>query len=200
MLIVIELASGGDLLSYVRKRRQLKEEVAKSVFKQIIEALKYCHSKRILHRDIKLDNILLTVEGVVKITDFGISKQVKPGERMTEQCGTPAYIAPEILLDKGYEGFAIDVWSAGVVLYTMLHGIHPFKANNMTELQKMIIRAEYTVIDLISDGARDLLKQLLEKDPLKRITIAGILAHPWMRDAKDTVDLFTNAEKNYMLG
>lgn len=70
----------------------------------------------------------------------------------------------------------------------------------MTELQKMIIRAEYTVIDLISDGARDLLKQLLEKDPLKRITIAGILAHPWMRDAKDTVDLFTNAEKNYMLG
>jgi len=112
----------------------LKEDVAKSVFKQIIEAIKYCHSKRILHRDIKLDNILLSLEGVVKICDFGVSKIVNPGERMTEQCGTPAYIAPEILVDKGYEGFAIDIWSAGVVLFAMLYGTVPFKANNMTEL------------------------------------------------------------------
>ncbi len=96
---MIELSSGGDLLSYVRKRRQLKEDIAKSVFKQIVEALKYCHSKRILHRDIKLDNILLTIDGVIKVCDFGVSKIVKPTERMTEQCGTPAYIAPEILLD-----------------------------------------------------------------------------------------------------
>jgi len=99
VLIVIELSSGGDLLSYVRKRRQLKEDIAKSVFKQIVEALKYCHSKRILHRDIKHDNILLTIDGVIKVCDFGVSKIVKPTERMTEQCGTPAYIAPEILLD-----------------------------------------------------------------------------------------------------
>ena len=134
ILFVIELSSGGDLLSYVRKRRQLKEEVAKSVFKQLIEGLKYCHSKKILHRDIKLDNILLTVEGEVKICDFGVSKVVKPGEKMSEQCGTPAYIAPEILLDKGYEGFAVDIWSAGVVLYAMLYGTVPFKANNMSEL------------------------------------------------------------------
>ena len=122
VLIVIELSTGGDLLSYVRKRRQLKEDIAKSLFKQIIEALRYCHSKRILHRDIKLDNILLTLEGDVKICDFGVSKIVRPGEKMTEQCGTPAYIAPEILLDRGYEGFAVDIWSAGVVLFAMLYG------------------------------------------------------------------------------
>ena len=122
VLIVIELSTGGDLLSYVRKRRQLKEDIAKSLFKQIIEALRYCHSKRILHRDIKLDNILLTLEGDVKICDFGVSKIVRPGEKMTEQCGTPAYIAPEILLDRGYEGFAVDIWSAGVVLFVMLYG------------------------------------------------------------------------------
>lgn len=100
----------------------------------MIEGIKYCHSKKILHRDIKLDNILLTIDGVVKICDFGVSKIVKNGEKMSEQCGTPAYIAPEILLDKGYEGFAVDIWSAGVVLYAMLYGTVPFKANNMSEL------------------------------------------------------------------
>lgn len=119
---------------------------------------------------------------------------------MTEQCGTPAYIAPEILVDKGYEGFAIDIWSAGVVLYAMLYGTVPFKANNMTELQKMIIKANYTLADGISEQAKDLLKQLLEKEPEQRITISGILSHPWMRDAKEIVELFTPAEKNYMVG
>jgi serine/threonine protein kinase len=102
---VIELCAGGDLLNYVRKRRKLKEDVAKHIFRQIIEGLGYCHSKSIVHRDIKLDNILLDSEGEVKICDFGVSKIVKKGEIMTEQCGTPAYIAPEILKDKGYTGF-----------------------------------------------------------------------------------------------
>ena len=105
ILFVIELCAGGDLLNYVRRRRRLKEDVAKVVFKQIVEGLAYCHSKNILHRDIKLDNILLDADGEVKICDFGVSKIVKRGEIMTEQCGTPAYIAPEILRDKGYEGF-----------------------------------------------------------------------------------------------
>lgn len=113
------------------------------MFKQLIEGIGYCHSKNILHRDIKLDNILLAWNGEVKICDFGVSKVVRKGEIMTEQCGTPAYIAPEILIDKGYEGFSVDIWSAGVVLYAMLYGTVPFKANNMSELQKIIIKASY---------------------------------------------------------
>ena len=84
---------------------------------------------------------------------------------MTEQCGTPAYIAPEILRDKGYEGFKVDIWSAGVVLYAMLYGTVPFKANNISELQKLIIKAKYTLKDDISEPARKLLHGLLEKDP-----------------------------------
>jgi len=158
ILFVIELCAGGDLLNYVRKRRQLKEDVAKSVFKQLIDGLAYCHSKAILHRDIKLDNILLAWNGEIKICDFGVSKTVKRGEKMTEQCGTPAYIAPEILLDRGYEGFSIDIWSAGVVLYAMLYGTVPFKANNMSELQKIIIKAKFTLQDGISKDAQNLLK------------------------------------------
>lgn len=132
----MELCGAGDLLTYVRKRRKLKEDCAKYIFKQLIEGLRYVNYKSILHRDIKLDNVLLTAEGEIRICDFGVSKLVKDGEIMTEQCGTPAYIAPEVFEGRGYEGYQSDTWSAGVVLYAMLYGTVPFKANNMTELQK----------------------------------------------------------------
>lgn len=89
---------------------------------------------------------------------------------MMEQCGTPAYIAPEILLDKGYKGFGVDVWSSGVVLYSMLYGSVPFKGANMNELHKLIIGAKYTLKDDISSEAKDLLKRLLETNPSKRLT------------------------------
>lgn len=171
ILFVIEVCAGGDLLNYVRRRRRLKEDVAKCLFKQIIESLAYCHSKSIVHRDIKLDNILLDAKGQVKICDFGVGKIVKKGEKMTDQCGTPAYIAPEILEDKGYYGFAVDLWSSGVVLFAMLYGTVPFKANNMSELQSIIMKAQYTLKDDISEEARDLLRGLLEKDPKKRLKI-----------------------------
>jgi serine/threonine protein kinase len=135
IVFVMELCSGGDLLNYVRKRRKLKEDVAKYVFRQVVAGLYYCHAKGIVHRDIKLDNLLFDENGRVKICDFGVSRLLlNPNEVMTEQCGTPAYIAPEILKDKGYKGFGVDIWSLGVCLYAMLYGTVPFKANNMNEL------------------------------------------------------------------
>jgi serine/threonine protein kinase len=171
----MELCSGGDLLNYVRKRRKLKEDIAKYVFKQVVEGLHYCHSKRIVHRDIKLDNLLLDEDGSVKLCDFGVSKHLKDyNEVMTEQCGTPAYIAPEILKDKGYKGFGVDIWSLGVCLYAMLYGTVPFKANNMSELHQLILKAKYSLKDdkvEISDDAKSLIKALLEPDPSKRLTI-----------------------------
>ena len=198
ILFVIELCAGGDLLNYVRKRRKLKENVAKFVFKQLIQGLQYCHARGILHRDIKLDNILLNARGDLKICDFGVSKIVKKGERMTEQCGTPAYIAPEILRDKGYEGFGVDIWSAGVALFAMLYGTVPFKASNMRELHKLIMKGKYTLKEEISTEARDLLQKMLECDPKKRITTAEILNHIWMQDVSESLSLFTEAEKETM--
>jgi carbon catabolite-derepressing protein kinase len=152
MLFVMEMCAGGDLLNYVRKRRRLKEDAARHIFRQIVEGLGHIHSRSIVHRDIKLDNILLDGRGNMKIADFGVSKVVVKGETMHEQCGTPAYIAPEILLDKGYDGFGVDLWSAGVVLFAMLYGSVPFKANNMTDLHQLIIKGKYTLKDDISEG------------------------------------------------
>jgi len=171
IMLVMELCAGGDLLNFVRKRKRLDEETAKILFKQVIEGIGYIHSKKILHRDIKLDNILLDGKGNVKIADFGVSKQVKAGEVMYEQSGTPAYIAPEIIKDKGYKGFKADLWSAGVVLFAMLYGTVPFKANNMKDLHKQIIEARYNLKDEITSEAKDLIKCLLNPDPNTRYTI-----------------------------
>ncbi len=195
ILFIIELCAGGDLLNYVRKRRKLKEETAKFVFRQLMEGLQYCHSKSILHRDIKLDNMLLNGVGDLKICDFGVSRCVKRGERMTEQCGTPAYIAPEILRDKGYEGFAVDIWSAGVALYAMLYGTVPFKGGDMKELQRQILRGKFSLKDSVSAEARDLIRRMLDCDPHKRATIPEIFAHPWMQNIVRHISLFTEAEK-----
>lgn len=110
---------------------------------------------------------------------------------MTEQCGTPAYIAPEILIDRGYEGFAVDIWSAGVCLYAMLYGTVPFKAQNMTDLHKMIIQAKFTLKEDVSEDARDLVRALLTPDPKKRITIHDILSHKWLKNTPERVSFFT---------
>jgi serine/threonine protein kinase len=195
ILFSMEMCAGGDLLNYVRKRRKLKEPIAKTLFKQIIEAIGYIHSRSIVHRDIKLDNILLDGKGNVKIGDFGVSRLYHEGQIMKEQWGTPAYIAPEILEDKGYKGFGVDIWSAGVVLYSMLYGSVPFKANNMEELHTMIMAGNYTLKEDISIEARDLLKGMLEKNPKKRLPVSKILKHDWFKDIDKTLSIFNEQEK-----
>jgi len=196
--IVMEYICAGDLFSYIKKRSKLTETVAKFIFKQIILAIQYIHRNNIVHRDIKLDNILIDLDNNVKICDFGVSKIIKKDDILIDQCGTPTYIAPEILKNKGYEGFPVDVWSAGVVLYAMLNGNVPFKGGDLNELHKLIIAGEYKPIKHISKEAAHLLKCLLEVDPKKRIATDDILFHPWLLDVDlncfFTQNLFTNAE------
>jgi len=169
-----------------------------------------------VHRDIKLDNILLDADGRIKIADFGVSKQVQSEtERMTEQCGTPAYIAPEILKDKGYDGFKVDVWSAGVCLFAMLIGTVPFKAASMHELHHLIINGKYDISNpnancqkegaaqtqppapvRLSEHAKNLIHSLLTVDPRKRLSAVEVLSHPWLKDCKAELDVFTQKEKD----
>ena len=196
--IVMEYICAGDLLSYIKKRGKLTEQVAKFIFKQIVLSLQYIHSNNIVHRDIKLDNILIDLDNNIKICDFGVSRIIKKGDIILEQCGTPAYIAPEILLNGGYEGYAVDIWSAGVVLYAMLSGTVPFKGNNIDELHDLIIKGEYKPIKDISHEASHLIRCILEVNPKKRINTKDILVHPWLINDDSnflkTKNLFTNAE------
>ena len=201
----MENISGGDLLSFVIKRTKLNEKTSRIIFKQLINSLKFIHSKGIIHRDIKLDNILIDLNNSIKLCDFGVGKNYKKNEKLKDQCGTPAYIAPEILNnEEGYFGPPVDIWSSGVVLYAMLSGNVPFKANNIKDLHQLIINGQYNNIKDISNDARNLIKKILEVDPSKRINIEGILNHPWMISNDDYGDnninsgnknsLFTKAE------
>ena len=224
ILIIMEYINGGNLFSFLKKHRKISEKTAKLLFKQIILGIKYMHDHNIVHRDIKLENILIDLNNNIKICDFGIGRVLSsPDQPLYDQCGTPMYIAPEILLcskDKGYKGFPVDIWSSGIALYILLSGALPFSLksesksfysssqsklndNNSIELQYSIINKEPNEIENISDEAKDLISKLLIKNPEERITCEEILEHPWMKGLKDNYDynkyhLFTKAEMNML--
>lgn len=183
--IVMEYAGAGDLLHYVKKKRRLPENEARFIFKQVLYGLGHCHCRSVLHRDIKLDNVLLDNEKGIKLCDFGVSKIIKKHQFIREQCGTPAYIAPEIIADEGYEGFFADLWSLGVVLYAMLCGTVPFKAPNMKELHVLIKKGDYKFPVEISEESKDLIRKLLVLNPADRLSIPEVLAHPWVKEDDD---------------
>ena len=219
ILIIMEYINGGNLFSFLKKRRKVSEKTAKFLFKQVILGIKYMHKQNIVHRDIKLENILIDLNNNIKICDFGIGRVLSsPDQLLYDQCGTPMYIAPEILLsskEKGYKPFPVDIWSSGIALYILLSGSLPFsfkngksvsieeseknENNNTEELQFSIINSEPKHIENISDEARDLLKGLLNKNPDKRLNCDEILSHKWLKDVNDNLDnnkyhLFTKAE------
>jgi serine/threonine protein kinase len=139
-LIIMEYINGGNLFSFVKKRRKLSEKTAKFLFRQIILGIKYIHEQNIVHRDIKLENLLIDLNNNVKICDFGIGRKLENKKQLLhDQCGTLMYMAPEILLsskEKGYEGFPVDIWSAGISLYIMLSGTLPFNYKNKKKHKK----------------------------------------------------------------
>ena len=195
LVIIMELCSGGDLLTYVRKYRKIPESLAKITFKQLLEGLSYCHSKSIIHRDIKLDNILLDEYGHVKIGDFGVSRKVGKDKMLTGKCGTPIYIAPEILkCPEGYNGEKVDIWSAGVVLYAMVYGDFPFKGNTVEEVEECVMIGKYELPEDVSKDLRDLLKHILEPNPNLRIPISDIMSHPWM-EGTDSLEMIFSTEE-----
>lgn len=185
-LIVMEYLPGGDLLSYLKRTDRIPEDQCKKFFYQIVLGLSAIHKCEILHRDIKLDNILIDKSlRFVKICDFGVSKLVQKGEIITDHCGTPAYLAPEIVLNQGYEGYWSDIWSLGVLLYCMSCGTVPFKASTISDLHKFILQGKFELPEYLSTNLKHLIKNMLVIIPNKRIPIEKILRHRWFDRCND---------------
>lgn len=186
--IITELLKGGEMLESLVERGTYTEEDARLVFSQLISAIDYIHSQKVVHRDLKLENLLLTEKGKldrIKIVDFGLAKNTET-DNMQTVCGSPQYVSPEVLLQKkgNLYGPEVDLWSAGVILFCMLGGYPPFYDDSEMEMFKQIKAAAFDfdedVWEPISESAKDLIRGLLTVDPAKRITSKGCLAHPWV--------------------
>ncbi|KAL5569613.1 hypothetical protein UlMin_026188 [Ulmus minor] len=180
---VLEYAKGGELFNKIAKGK-LKEEMARKYFRQLISTVDYCHSRGVYHRDLKPENLLLDENGDLKVSDFGLSAFVESRLQdvlLQTACGTPAYVAPEVVCRKAYEGAKADIWSCGVILFVLLAGYLPFQDSNLMYLYKKIGKAEYKCPNWFSNEARKLLSRILNPDPNKRISIAKIMEHTWFR-------------------
>lgn len=178
--IALEFVPGGDLLEFLLSQVRLPEDEARRLFQQLIVAVQHCHRCMVAHRDIKPENILLDANRNIRLADFGLAVRFQEGETLTESCGSPNYAAPE-LLSRGcnYKGPEVDVWSCGVVLYTLLCNSLPFDADNLPELFKRIKQGSYRVPGYVSTAAKDLIDRMLTVDAAKRISMEQICQHPW---------------------
>ena len=180
ILIVLEYAGGGDLLNYVRSKGKLHEKEAKLIFYQLVKGALDLHKEGILHRDFKLENILIDSKyTTIKICDFGVSKIINAGEVIFEQCGTPAYLAPEIIQNQGYKDYSVDTWSLGVVLYAMVCGKIPFISDSIPEIHKLILLGQFDIPEFISPQLSSLIIQMLQLCANTRISLKKVLKHPW---------------------
>jgi len=164
--------------------RGLPEQQAKRILGQVLEAVDFCHKNGIVHRDIKPDNILLDEQGDVKLADFGLSTKFTAGEKLNRACGSPSYIAPEILdhNNREYDGAKADVWSIGVVLYILLSGQKPFHGATVHDTLLLVKSSKYEMPAAASVQAQNLLARLMHPDPAQRCSPQEALQHPWMAD------------------
>lgn len=179
----MELVRGGELFSKIAKGR-LKEDAARVYFQQLISAVDFCHSRGVYHRDLKPENLLLDEDGNLKVTDFGLSafsEHLKQDGLLHTTCGTPAYVAPEVIGKNGYDGAKADIWSCGVILYVLLAGFLPFQDDNLVAMYRKIYRGDFKCPPWFSPEARRLITKLLDPNPSTRITISKIMDSSWFK-------------------
>ncbi|CAL5412531.1 unnamed protein product [Camellia sinensis] len=184
IFIVLEFVTGGELFDKISGKGRLKEDEARKYFQQLINAVDYCHSRGVFHRDLKPENLLLDANGILKVSDFGLSalpQQIREDGLLHTTCGTPNYVAPEVIKNKGYDGAKADLWSCGVILFVLLAGFLPFEESNLMELYKKIFKAEFLCPPWFSSGSRKLIKRILDPNTETRITIAEIIENEWFQ-------------------
>nr|XP_002128230.1 calcium/calmodulin-dependent protein kinase type IV-like [Ciona intestinalis]XP_009858323.1 calcium/calmodulin-dependent protein kinase type IV-like [Ciona intestinalis] len=185
--LVLERVTGGELFDRIVSRGWYSERDAAHALKQILQAVSYLHSKNIVHRDLKPENLLYADESdnsSLKVADFGLSR-IKDSDFMKTVCGTPGYVAPEILLGRPYTE-AVDIWAIGVIAYILLCGFEPFHDDRGDQAMfQRILKCDYKFVspcwDDISLGAKDLVKKLLVLNPKRRLTAKAALEHPWVK-------------------
>ena len=179
--LVLDYCKGGDLAEYLIKNNgPLREQQAANIFQQIVSAINYIHKNGVAHRDLKPQNILITLWPNVKISDFGLCGFMED-TKMKTFCGTPCYTAPECINQVQYNGVYSDVWSLGVILYEMVTGMHPWDVRNITKMVKQISQAQFTVPSTVTPACDELIKMILKVRPNERPTCEKILNHPWMK-------------------
>ncbi|KAL7242024.1 hypothetical protein ACSBR1_014580 [Camellia fascicularis] len=182
--IVLEYVTGGELFDKIASKGRLKEDEARKYFQQLINAVDYCHSRGVCHRDLKPENLLLDANGALKVSDFGLSalpQQVREDGLLHTTCGTPNYVAPEVINNKGYDGANADLWSCGVILFVLMAGYLPFEEPNLMALYKKIFKADFTCPPWFSSSAKKLIKRILDPNPLTRIAIAEVIENDWFK-------------------
>uniref|UniRef100_A0AAQ4RMW9 Calcium/calmodulin-dependent protein kinase 1Da n=1 Tax=Gasterosteus aculeatus aculeatus TaxID=481459 RepID=A0AAQ4RMW9_GASAC len=186
LYLIMQLVSGGELFDRIVEKGFYTEKDASTLIRQVLDAVNYLHKMGIVHRDLKPENLLYfnpQDESKIMISDFGLSKMEGSGDVMSTACGTPGYVAPEVLAQKPYSK-AVDCWSIGVIAYILLCGYPPFYDENDSKLFEQILKADYEFDtpywDDISDSAKDFIGSLMEKDPAKRFTCDQALRHPWI--------------------
>ncbi|KAK1420401.1 hypothetical protein QVD17_21961 [Tagetes erecta] len=203
----MEYVKGGELFDKVTKGR-LKEDAARKYFQQLISAVDFCHSRGVCHRDLKPENLLIDDSGNLKVSDFGlsaVSESRRQDGLLHTMCGTPAYVAPEVINTKGYNGEKADIWSCGVILFVLLSAYLPFYDANLMNMYKKISKGAYKCPNWFSPGVKNLLSKILDTNPNTRITAAEIMENTWFKkgfkkiktsnvitmknNAKQTVDL-----------
>ena len=189
IFIVLELVTGGELFDQIVKEGRFTEDKARKYFRQLCNGISYCNSRGVCHRDLKPENLLLDNRGDLKISDFGLSALYTGGDETNGEasrttmlhttCGTPNYVAPEVLLDQGYNGKVADIWSCGVILYVLLAGFLPFDEQTMQALFAKIQNADFQYPAWFSPDVKDMIGKILVKDPSKRVSLQDLMLHPW---------------------
>lgn len=185
LYLILPFVSGGEMFTYIQKYGSYSEELSKFYACQVVLALEYLHYCEIVHRDLKPENILIDSNGYIKLCDFGFCKRVKKKKTWT-LCGTPEYIAPEVILSKGYS-FPVDWWALGILIFEMLSGQPPFISSDSIRLYELILAGNFKCPDTINSDCKNLIKGLLQTDPTKRLgslkgEVYDIKSHPWFNE------------------
>ncbi|CAF1935183.1 unnamed protein product [Rotaria magnacalcarata] len=178
--LVTEYAANGELLDLLVREKRLSEAKAKEKFRQLVLAIEYIHSKNIVHRDLKTENLLLDGRGNIKVADFGFANTFAPNKKLQTFCGSPPYAAPELFQCIEYSPEKVDVWALGVLLYIFVCGHLPFDSNNLSELRKRVLSGQFRLPFYISSDCSSLISHMLTVDPEQRYTVKDIKTHPWL--------------------